>query len=149
MFGAGCFWGIQYNFDQIPGVKNSEVGYAGGHTANPNYKEVCTDTTGHAEVVLLEYDENEVSYEVLLQNFWKMHDPTQLNRQGPDVGTQYRSGIYFFDEEQKKLAEVSKSELQKTLSKPIVTEILPAPEFFKAEDYHQKYNIKNGVTCHI
>lgn len=149
MFGAGCFWGVQYKFDQIPGVLKSEVGYAGGHTKDPSYKEVCTDETGHAEVVLIEFDEKVVSFAKLVNCFWTMHDPTQLNRQGVDIGTQYRSGIYYFDEEQKNLAENSKREAQSQFKSPIVTEILPAPQFYMAEEYHQKYNVKNGGTCSL
>lgn len=149
IFGAGCFWGVQYKFDQLKGVMESEVGYAGGHTQDPSYKEVCTDETGHAEVVLLHYDESQIRYEELLKTFWSLHDPTQLNRQGVDVGSQYRTVIFYFDEEQKKQAEASKAQIQNQYDRPVVTEILPAPPFYRAEEYHQKYNIKNGGTCHI
>jgi peptide-methionine (S)-S-oxide reductase len=151
MFGAGCFWGVQYEFDQIKGVTETEVGYAGGHTQNPTYKEVCTDTTGHAEVVHLKYDENLITYDQLLKAFWEMHDPTTMNRQGPDVGSQYRSIIFYYNEEQKAAAEKSKEELGKSgkYSSPIVTEIVPAAPFYKAEDYHQKYFKKTGrKVCH-
>lgn len=151
MFGAGCFWGVQYSFDQIKGVVESEVGYAGGHSANPTYKSVCTDTTGHAEVVHLWYDSEIVSYRELLKVFWENHDPTTMNRQGPDIGSQYRSVVFYYDSEQKELAEKSKEELAKSgkYSNPIVTEIIPAGQFYKAEDYHQKYFIKTGQkVCH-
>ena len=149
MFGAGCFWGVQYNFDQIKGVVETEVGYAGGHTENPTYKEVCTDKTGHAEVVHLRYDPEVVSYEELLKFFWENHDPTTLNRQGPDVGSQYCSVIFYYDDEQKIVAEKSKQELSAKYSNPIVTEIVPASTFYKAEEYHQKYFEKTGQkVCH-
>ncbi len=177
MFGAGCFWGVQYNFDQLKGVIETEVGYAGGHTDKPTYKEVCTDKTGHAEVVHLQYDTSVVSYEELLKNFWENHDPTTMNRQGPDIGSQYRSIIFYYDEEQKRTAERSKEELgksgeymnpvrslardkvtspQKDLGEAtsygmnkVVTEIVPASQFYKAEEYHQKYFEKTGQkVCH-
>ena len=151
MFGAGCFWGVQYNFDQIKGVVETEVGYAGGHSENPTYKSVCTDTTGHAEVVHLRYDSDVVSYQDLLKNFWENHDPTTMNRQGPDVGSQYRSIIFYYDTEQKELAEKSKKELNdsKKLMNLVVTEIVPASTFYKAEEYHQKYFEKTGQkVCH-
>ena len=167
MFGAGCFWGVQYNFDsfdktqshpersrmddQVKGVIETEVGYAGGHMENPTYKEVCTDKTGHAEVVHLLYDQDIVSYEELLKNFWENHDPTTMNRQGPDVGSQYRSVIFYYNGEQKELAEKSKEELGKSgkYRNPIVTEIIPASPFYKAEEYHQKYFEKTGQKiCH-
>lgn len=155
MFGSGCFWGVQYNFDQIKGVVETEVGYAGGSTGSPQvaptYKEVCTGKTGHAEVVHLRYDSLVVSYEELLKNFWENHDPTTLNQQGPDRGSQYRSIIFYYDDEQKKLAEKSKEELNKSgkYHRPIVTEIIPASPFYKAEEYHQKYFEKTGQkVCH-
>ena len=151
MFGAGCFWGVQYNFDQVKGVVETEVGYAGGHTENPTYKEVCTDKTGHAEVVHLLYDSGIVSYEELLKVFWENHDPTTLNRQGPDRGSQYRSVIFYYDDEQKELAEKSKEELDKSkkFMGQIVTEIVKATQFYKAEEYHQKYFEKTGQkVCH-
>ena len=151
MFGAGCFWGVQYNFDQVVGVIETEVGYAGGHTENPAYKEVCTDKTGHAEVVHLEYDENLVTYNQLLTTFWEMHDSTTLNRQGPDRGSQYRSIIFYYEEEQKELAEKSREKLNKLgkHTNKIVTEIVPASKFYKAEEYHQKYFEKTGQkVCH-
>lgn len=151
MFGAGCFWGVQSNFDDIRGVINTEVGYAGGHTDNPNYKDVCTDKTGHAEVVHLQYDPSVVSYEELLKNFWAMHDPTTMNRQGPDIGSQYRSIIFYYDDEQKAVAEKSKEELNKSgrYMAKVVTEIVQAGQFYKAEEYHQKYFEKTGrKVCH-
>ncbi len=151
MFGAGCFWGVQYNFDQVKGVSETEVGYAGGHTDNPTYKEVCTDKTGHAEVVNLRYDDEVVTYDQLLQNFFENHDPTTINRQGPDYGSQYRSIIFYYDNEQKELAEKMKEEMTKSkkFAGPIVTEIVPASTFYKAEEYHQKYFEKTGQkVCH-
>jgi peptide methionine sulfoxide reductase msrA/msrB len=151
-FAAGCFWGIQAAFDKVPGVKSTMVGYTGGKTENPTYMQVCSDKTGHAEAVLIEYDPNEISYKQLVDVFWQIHDPTTLNRQGPDFGTQYRSAIFYHNEEQKKAAEISKQNLQKSgkFENPIVTEIVPASAFYKAEDYHQQYFQKNqNVTCHI
>ncbi|MDO8496108.1 MAG: peptide-methionine (S)-S-oxide reductase MsrA [bacterium] len=155
MFGAGCFWGVQYNFDQLKGVTETEVGYAGGHPPaggrNPTYKEVCTDKTGHAEVVHLRYDPVFVSYEELLKVFWENHDPTTLNRQGPDFGSQYRSVIFYYDDEQKIAAEKLKEELGQSgkYKNPIVTEIIPVSSFYKAEEYHQKYFEKTGQkVCH-
>jgi peptide-methionine (S)-S-oxide reductase len=152
-FGAGCFWGVESVFRQVPGVTDAAVGYAGGRTQNPTYQEVCTDRTGHAEVVQLEYDPAKVSFEQLLEVFWQIHDPTQLNRQGPDVGTQYRSVIFFHDAEQEKAARASKAALERSgkLTRPVVTEISPAPQFYRAEDYHQQYFEKRGIapTCHI
>lgn len=151
MFGAGCFWGVQYNFDQIKGVVETEVGYAGGHTQDPTYKEVCTDKTGHAEVVHLWYDPFLVSYEYVLNNFWENHDPTTMNRQGPDIGSQYRSIIFYYDDDQRVAAEKSKEELSKSkkFMNPVVTEIVSASKFYKAEDYHQKYFEKTGQkVCH-
>ena len=148
MFGAGCFWGVQYEFDQIKGIIETQVGYAGGHTENPTYKEVCTDKTGHAEVVHLTYDPQLVTYEQLLDEFFEMHDPTTMNRQGPDVGSQYRSIIFYYDDEQKELAEKIKEMLIKS-GKKIVTEIVGASQFYKAEEYHQKYFEKTGrKVCH-
>ncbi len=151
IFGAGCFWGIQYEFDQLKGVIKTEVGYAGGHTENPTYKEVCGDTTGHAEVVEVTYDPEMISYEKLLEAFWQMHDPTTMNRQGPDIGSQYRSIIFYFDENQKELAEKSKKDLSNSgkYKDPVVTEIVAAMPFYKAEEYHQKYFEKTGQkVCH-
>ena len=151
-FGAGCFWGVEAAFRQLKGVKATAVGYAGGTTKNPSYKEVCTDSTGHAEVVQVEYDPAEVNYDRLLGVFWASHDPTQLNRQGPDVGTQYRSVIFFHTPEQETAARESKAALESSgrFRRPIVTEILPAPAFWLAEDYHQQYLEKRGLShCRI
>ncbi|HSB84174.1 MAG TPA: peptide-methionine (S)-S-oxide reductase MsrA [Nitrosarchaeum sp.] len=147
-FGAGCFWHVEDLLLKTKGVKSTQVGYIGGKLANPTYEEVCTDATGHAEAVQVEYDPNEISYDDLLKVFWSNHDPTSLNRQGPDIGNQYRSAIFFHDEEQKKIAQKSKEELEKSgkFQKPIVTEIVPAPEFYKAEEYHQKYFQKHGLS---
>ena len=147
-FGAGCFWHVEDLLRKTKGVKSTQVGYIGGKLAHPTYEEVCTDTTGHVEAVQVEYDPNEISYDELLQVFWSNHDPTSLNRQGPDVGNQYRSAIFFHDEEQKKIAQNSKEELEKSgkFQKPVVTEIIPAPEFYKAEEYHQKYFQKHGLS---
>ena len=147
-FAAGCFWHVEDLFRKTKGVKSTKVGYTGGNLANPTYEEVCTDRTGHAEAVEVDYDPNEISYEELLDVFWNNHDPTSLNRQGPDVGIQYRSSIFFHDENQKQTAEKSKENLDSSgkFSKKIVTEISPAPEFFKAEEYHQKYFQKHGFS---
>ena len=147
IFGAGCFWRAQKAFDEVKGVISTTVGYMGGKFKNPTYEDVCTNTTGHAEVVQIEYDEDRVSYEHLLDVFWKIHDPTQLNMQGPDVGTQYRSVIFYLNEGQKKKAIRSKERLQnsgKFDNKKIVTEISPSLDFYRAEDYHQKYLLKKG-----
>lgn len=150
MVGAGCFWGVQYYFDQVPGVTKTTVGYSGGHTKNPDYESVCSHTTGHAEVVEIEFDSNEVSYETLLKQFFRMHDPTQLNRQGPDVGDNYRSVIFYYDDNQKKTAEKIKQAQQLQHQQPIVTEISRAGVFYPAEDYHQKYTEKTGRgMCHV
>jgi peptide-methionine (S)-S-oxide reductase len=145
-FGAGCFWGVEAVFRQIEGVTGTEVGYAGGHTENPSYEQVCSHTTGHAEVVQVTYDPDRVSYEELLDVFWGKHDPTQLNRQGWDIGDQYRSVIFFHDEEQRETAERSKAELDASgrYRKPVVTKIEPAPAFYPAEEYHQRYLEKQG-----
>ena len=152
-FGAGCFWGVESNFRQIPGVVDARAGYLGGTLDNPTYEDVCTDRTGHAEVVQVTYDPQKVSYEKLLDAFWTMHDPTQLNRQGPDYGTQYRSAIFFHTPEQEAIAKRSKEEAQSSgrFKRPIVTEITPASKFYEAEDYHQRYFEKRGIapTCHI
>ena len=145
-FAAGCFWHVEEEFQKIKGVINTTVGYSGGTMKNPTYKAVCTDTTGHAESIQIEFDPKKVSYEKLLDIFWKIHDPTQLNRQGPDIGTQYRSAIFYYKEKQKKAAIASKEKMQKKLKKPIVTEIIPVKEFYKAEEYHQKYFEKNKVA---
>jgi peptide-methionine (S)-S-oxide reductase len=151
-FGAGCFWGIEAAFRQVPGVMDAVVGYAGGHTANPTYKDVCTDGTGHAEVVQVTFDPEQLSYEKLLEVFWKIHDPTQLNRQGPDFGTQYRSAIFFHSPEQEAVARKSKEQAQASgrFRRPIVTEIAPASTFYRAEEYHQRYLEKRGAaSCHF
>ena len=143
-FGAGCFWGIEEEFRKIKGILKTTVGYMGGDFKNPTYEDVCTGKTGHVEVCQVEYDAKIISYEKLLDIFWKMHDPTQHNRQGPDIGTQYRSVIFYHDAQQKKLAEISKEEKQKEISKKIATEIVSAKTFYEAEDYHQKYLLKRG-----
>ena len=151
-FAAGCFWGVEATFRQIPGVSSTRVGYLGGKTENPTYKEVCTDGTGHAEAVEVDYDPAKVKYADLLKVFWENHDPTQLNRQGPDWGTQYRSAIFFHSPDQAKEAQASKEALEKThrFSKPIVTQIVTAVTFYAAEDYHQQYLEKRGMaSCHI
>lgn len=146
-FGAGCFWHVEAALRQIKGVKATAAGYAGGTMKNPTYEDVCSDVTGHAEVVQVEFDPKQVSYEELLKVFWHEHDPTQVNRQGPDVGTQYRSIIFYHSEKQKAAAEKSKQELQKKYRKPIATEIKKAPVFYKAEDYHQQYLEKRGLAA--
>ena len=145
MFGAGCFWGVEYNFSKIKGVNEVISGYSGGKTPNPTYEMVCSNNTEHAEVVLIDFNENEVTYEELLSAFWKKHDPTTLNRQGPDVGSQYRSAIFYYDDKQKEAAEKSLNQLQGKLSQKIVTEITKAQKFWKAEEYHQKYFEKHGL----
>lgn len=145
IFAAGCFWGVEARFRKVPGVKNVTVGYTGGHTAHPTYEMVCSSTTGHAEAVEVTYDPREVTYAELLEVFWRMHDPTTPNRQGVDVGPQYRSVVFYLDEEQKRLAEETKRELDASgaLRNPIVTEIAPAKEFWAAEPYHQNYYAKH------
>jgi peptide-methionine (S)-S-oxide reductase len=151
-FGAGCFWGVEAVFRQVPGVVDAAVGYAGGTMPNPTYRDVCTDETGHAEVVEVTYDPARVSYEQLLNVFWENHDPTQRNRQGPDVGTQYRSAIFFHTPAQREAATASKERLEKSgrYRRPIVTEITPAPTFYRAEDYHQRYLEKRGLaSCKV
>ena len=146
MFGAGCFWGVEYNFNKVEGVNKAISGYSGGKVDNPTYEQVCTNTTDHAEVVLVDYDPDVVTYDKLLQVFWEKHDPTTLNRQGPDIGTQYRSAIFYFDDEQKNSATNSLQERQSTIgSRKIVTEITKASDFWKAEEYHQKYFEKHRV----
>lgn len=151
-FGAGCFWGVEAAYRQIKGVISTSVGYSGGSYNNPSYRDVCTGRTGHAEVVEVVYDPARVSYRDLLNVFWENHNPTTLNRQGPDVGTQYRSAIFFHTPEQEAAARASKVELESKGSyhKPIVTQIEPASQFYPAEDYHQQYLQKRGLsTCHI
>jgi len=146
IFAAGCFWGVEAVFRKLKGVIDTEVGYTGGHTQNPTYQEVCTDTTGHAEAVKVTFDPEITTYEELLNTFWETHDPTTVNRQGPDVGSQYRSAIFYQDEQQRQTAEKSKIAHQKKLDRPIVTEVIPAATFYPAEDYHQRYFEKNGPT---
>lgn len=149
-FGGGCFWGVEVAFRNVPGVTDTAVGYMGGTVANPTYEQVCTDRTGHAEVVQVEYDPDELSYEQLLDTFWEVHDPTQRNRQGPDVGTQYRSAVFFHTPEQQEQALASKARIQAQQADPVVTEIVPASDFWRAEEYHQQYLVKRGVaTCRI
>ncbi len=151
-FGAGCFWGVEELYRKTEGVKDTAVGYTGGTKAHPTYEDVCSDATGHAEVVQVTYDPTVVSYDKLLEIFWRNHNPTTLNRQGPDVGRQYRSAIFYHNEAQREAAEHSKVDLEASgaWSKPIVTEISPAKEFWKAEEYHQKYLMKRGQdSCHI
>jgi peptide-methionine (S)-S-oxide reductase len=143
-FGAGCFWGVEAAFRRLDGVSATRVGYAGGHTHEPSYQEVCTTDTGHAEVVEVTYDEDRLPYEALLATFWAEHDPTQLNRQGPDVGDQYRSAIFFHDSEQQEVASRSKEEEQTRHRQPVVTLVEPAQTFYPAEDYHQQYLEKRG-----
>lgn len=150
LFAAGCFWGVQFYFDQVPGVVKTTVGYTGGHTENPTYEEVCAHTTGHAEAVLIEFDPAKVSYATLLRQFFRMHDPTQLNRQGPDVGDSYRSAIFYFGDEQKSESQRTVGEIQSHISRKIVTQIMPAGPFYEAEDYHQKFSERTGRgMCHI
>lgn len=150
MFGAGCFWQVEVEFRNTPGVKDALVGYSGGAAANPAYEQVCSGTTGHAEVVEVAYDPGEVTYEKLLEKFWSLHDPTQLNRQGPDHGEQYRSAIFFYTPEQERQAIASREKAQEHLKKPIVTEITAARQFWPAEDHHQRYLEKRGLaTCAI
>ncbi len=144
-FGAGCFWCVEAVFQKLKGVEKVTSGYSGGHVKNPSYREVCNGSTGHAEAVQIEYDPNVITYKELLEVFWKTHDPTTLNRQGPDIGTQYRSAIFYHTEEQKKIAEQSKAEMDKSgyFDDPIVTEIEPYKNFFIADDYHQEFYEKN------
>jgi peptide-methionine (S)-S-oxide reductase len=151
-FAAGCFWGVEETFRQLKGVKTTTVGYTGGHSENPTYEEVCTDTTGHAEAVEVEFDPAQVRYGDLLDVFWSNHDPTQLNRQGPDFGKQYRSAIFFHTAEQERLARESKEQLtaEHRYSRPIMTQIVPATTFYPAEEYHQQYLAKRGQrVCHL
>jgi peptide-methionine (S)-S-oxide reductase len=151
-FAAGCFWGVEAAFRQVPGVLATAVGYEGGTTENPTYEEVCRKDTGHAETVEVDYDPKRVSYDRLLDVFWENHDPTTLNRQGPDVGEQYRSAIFFHDPEQEREARASKEKADQSgrYRRPVVTEITPASRFWKAEDYHQQYLEKRGLaTCKI
>ena len=151
VFAAGCFWGVQYYFDQVPGVVKTEAGYTGGHADNPSYEQVCSHTTGHAEAVKIIFDSAKVSYQTLLKHFFRIHDPTQLNRQGPDVGDNYRSAIFYSDQKQKAEAEKIISELNKSkVHGKIVTTLEPAGKFWPAENYHQKYTEKTGFgACHV
>jgi len=148
MFGAGCFWGVEETFRNLKGVTSTAVGYAGGAKENPSYEDVCSDETGHAEVVHLEFDPSQISYDQLVDVFWSNHNPTTLNRQGPDVGTQYRSVIFYYSPEQKAAAEVSKQKLAASgkFNRPIVTQIEPATQFWRAEEYHQLYLAKRGQS---
>ncbi len=152
IFAAGCFWGVEEAFRQLKGVTSTTVGYTGGTMKDPSYKDVCTGTTAHAEAVEVEFDPKQISYDQLLSVFWQSHDPTTLNRQGPDYGTQYRSAIFYEDAEQEAAARRSKAELEKSglFKRPIVTEIKPASKFYRAEDYHQQYFANRGIkSCHI
>ena len=151
-FAAGCFWGVEAEFRKLKGVKSTAVGYSGGTVPNATYEQVCSGRTGHAEVVQVEYDPAELTYDELLDVFWRSHDPTQLNRQGPDVGTQYRSAIFFHTPEQQAAAAASKQRLEESsrYRRPVVTEITPAGEFYRAEEYHQQYLEKRGMaSCHL
>jgi peptide-methionine (S)-S-oxide reductase len=149
-FGGGCFWGVEVAFRNIDGVKDAIAGYSGGTTERPSYEQVCTGRTGHAESVEVTFDPAEVSYDQLLDAFWELHDPTQRNRQGPDVGTQYRSVIFVHDEEQRAAAEASRERAQARIGRPVVTEIADAAPFWPAEDYHQRYLEKRGLaTCKV
>ena len=152
LFGAGCFWGVEAAFRAVPGVVATTVGYSGGNFPDATYKDVCSGRTGHAEVVLVEFDPAKVTYDHLLNTFWESHDPTQLNRQGPDYGTQYRTAIFYFSLQQEAAARASKQRLEASgkFRRPIVTEIKPASDFWRAEDYHQQYLEKRGIaSCHI
>ena len=146
-FAAGCFWGVESNFRRLPGVISATSGYIGGHTPEPTYQDVCTDRTGHAEAVEVEFDPAKISYDQLLDAFWSLHDPTTPNRQGPDVGSQYRSAIFYHDAEQEKAAIASRERAQKSgrFRRPIVTEIVAAPQFYPAEEYHQRYYEKHNL----
>jgi len=152
-FAAGCFWGVEASFRRVPGVVDVRAGYAGGSTANPTYEQVCTGNTGHAEAVRVTYDPAQVSYEALLEAFWQIHDPTQMNRQGPDVGTQYRSAIFYHTEAQRLAAEASKAAHAEALGagREIATVIVPAGPFYEAEEYHQRYFEKHpgSAACHV
>jgi peptide-methionine (S)-S-oxide reductase len=145
-FGAGCFWGVEAAFRRLDGVTRTRVGYAGGGVENPSYEQVCYSDTGHAEVVEITFDDEKTPYEQLLAVFWAEHDPTQLNRQGPDVGSQYRSAIFVHDADQRAAAEASRDRVQERISRPVVTQIEDAPPFWEAEDYHQQYLEKRGLA---
>ena len=146
-FGAGCFWHVQAEFDKLKGILKTDVGFMGGETKNPTYKQVCIDKTSHAEVCQVEFNPKIISYEKLIESFWQMHDPTQINKQGLDIGSQYRSVIFYRSPKQKELAEKSKEKMQKEYDKKIVTQISPAKEFYLAEKYHQKYFEKNNLSA--
>jgi peptide-methionine (S)-S-oxide reductase len=148
-FAAGCFWGVEAAFREVPGVLDAVCGYTGGHTEHPTYRDVCSDTTGHAEAVEVTFDPRAVSYDDLLDVFWKIHDPTQVNRQGPDVGTQYRSAIFTHSPEQERAAKASLERVRNSLKRPIATEIVPASTFWRAEEYHQRYFERHGGACRI
>ena len=149
-FGAGCFWGVEVAFRQVTGVRDAAVGYCGGSLESPTYQDVCSGTTGHAEVVEVDFDPEEVAFETLVELFWKCHDSTTLNRQGPDVGTQYRSAIFFHSPEQQQVAEASRAAAQQRIDRPISTEITEASTFYRAEEYHQQYLEKRGQgSCHL
>jgi peptide-methionine (S)-S-oxide reductase len=149
-FAAGCFWGVEAAFRQVPGVIDAVSGYTGGHLDNPSYRQVCSHSTGHAEAVEVTFDPQRVSYDDLLNVFWQIHDPTQLNRQGPDVGDQYRSAVFTHSPEQESAAIASRDREQSRHTRPIVTQIVPAPKFWAAEEYHQRYFEKNGgAACHV
>lgn len=147
IFAAGCFWHVEHRFRNVGGVIDVESGYTGGHVDNPSYKQVCSGDTGHAEAVRVEYDPERISYESLLEVFWRCHDPTQVNRQGPDMGTQYRSAIFYLDEDQRQAAETARAAVAERYKEPIATEISPAGTFYRAEDYHQRYFEKHGAVC--
>lgn len=150
LFAAGCFWGVQYYFDQVPGVIATTVGYTGGHTKHPTYDQVVTHATGHAEAILIEYDTVRVEYATLVRHFFRMHDPTQLNRQGPDIGDNYRSAIFYVGDDQRVIAQKVLADAQKDVADTIVTEITPAGPFYPAEAYHQKFSQRTGIgMCHI
>jgi peptide-methionine (S)-S-oxide reductase len=150
IFAAGCFWGVEADFRDIPGVVDAEVGYTGGTTENPTYREICTSRTGHAEAVRVSYDAERVSFAELADAFFALHDPTQLNRQGPDIGPQYRSAVFYLDDAQRREAEAAKQRAQARHARPIATQIVPAAPFYAAEDYHQRYLEKRGLrTCRV
>ena len=149
IFAAGCFWGVEAGFLQVPGVTDVTSGYTGGHTSNPTYRDVCSHGTGHAEAVEVTFDPATVSYDALLAYFWKMHDPTQVNRQGPDIGAQYRSAIFVLSPAQRIAAEASKAAAQANFPRPIATEIVDASTFWRAEAYHQRYFERNAIACHV
>lgn len=147
IFAAGCFWHVEHRFRNVGGVSEVESGYTGGHVPEPTYKQVCSSDTGHAEAVRVEYDPEVIGYDALLDVFWRSHDPTQRNRQGPDIGTQYRSAIFYLDDNQREMAEASRTRVAERYRDPIATEITPAGPFYRAEDYHQRYFEKHGAVC--